>query len=120
MKVFKEFEHLFDFVAVRHRIKIVKPASDTSTNPVILDQFEIRPSTFENFVPFIVYAYSFALSINHLFFEAQTFSEFSESIYPIATIILNICNYSVLLTNKKRIFKLIDDFEIVIKKRKLI
>lgn len=119
MKVFQEFEHLFDFVAVRNQVEVMKTASNTNTNPDISDQSRINPLTFKHFIPFIVYAYSFAILIIHLFFEAQTFLEFSECIYPIATIILNICNYSVLFANKKRIFKLIDDFETVIQKRKL-
>lgn len=113
MKVFQSYEKLFDFVAVRYRIKVrTIPWSDNFSEIT-----QIHPVAFQNLIPFIAFGYGVILTFCYLFFEAQSFLECSESIYPISTTILNICNYTVLFSNRAKIFKFIDDIEIVIKKR---
>lgn len=113
MRVFQTYEKLFDFVAVRYRIKVRK----TAWSDHFIDRTQIQPVALKNLIPFIAFGYGVILTFCYLFFEAQTFLECSESIYPISTTIVNICNYSVLFSNRAEIFEFIDDIENVIKKR---
>lgn len=54
-----------------------------------------------------------------LLFRAKSFEEYTISFFINTTILLSLLNYIIILCTIKKIFKLIDDLEAIIQKRKL-
>lgn len=57
-------------------------------------------------------------SIIFFLFEAKTFKEYADSFYISATASLKVCTYTVSLWKMPKVFKLIDNFQNFIQKRK--
>lgn len=57
-------------------------------------------------------------SIIFFLFQAKTFKEYADSFYISATASLKVCTYTVSLWKMPKVFKLIDNFENFIQKRK--
>lgn len=75
---------------------------------------------FSNLMVYSTYALGCMLLTAFLFLEAQTFEQYSDAFYPLATIVVGIFNWTIYVRNKSTIFGLIDDFEKSIDSRKII
>lgn len=53
-----------------------------------------------------------------LLLEAQTFQDYSETFYPLFTLLIDSCIISIYLSRKTKIFALIDELENIIEQRK--
>lgn len=73
---------------------------------------------FSNIMVYFSYSVGSMLLTAFLFFEANTFDEYSDAFYPLATIGVGIFNWSVYVRNKNTIFGLIDNFDRMIDTRK--
>lgn len=110
MKIFQAFEKIFTLVAIR--VELPKNPSHINVQPV-----QVHPFGLKNVLPYICFGYGAGVSAAFIFFEARTFQEFSEAFYGLVTMILNICNITVLFCNGAKILELIDKFESSIEKR---
>lgn len=122
MKFFRFFEIYLNFAIARKTIIKVKPLTNPKKPKAndfkLSNSVELRPLTASNLLPFFSLGYGFAFTLIFLLYEAKTFQEFSETLYPVVTTLLNIGNLTVLMSNGKRIFELIDRFGDVVENRK--
>lgn len=113
MKFLEKLQELLYFECVRIKIKNF---TDFDGSRVIYK----HPVGFKNFFPLISLSSGFFILIYSLFTdEIQTFQEYSETIYNMATIFLNISVFILTFRERARIFRFIDMFENEIEKRKL-
>lgn len=66
-----------------------------------------------------VYGFGVISLIQFLISEAQTFQDYSESVYPLSTILTDFFVVIIYVWKKEQIFKLVDDLENAIEEREL-
>lgn len=118
MKLFQAFQEIFTLVAIRVKLPKNPPAPNSNTNVLKPVQVHVEPYGLRNLIPQICFGYGAGLTGVFLFVEARTFQELSEAIFGLVTMILNICNFTVLFCNGAKILELIDKFETSIQTRK--
>lgn len=117
MKLFKNFEKLLSFAVAR--AEIAKPNWSVPFEPNLPKSVRTKPFSLKNFMPYIPFGYGVILTLIFLLFKATEFVEYSESFYPFATSLLNLCNVTVLILNGSKFFELINHIERTVEKRKL-
>lgn len=122
MRFFRLLEAYLNFAITRSTSIKVQPFT-TDTNSLENDSkssnsVQLHPFTVGNFIPISCLIVGFLSTAIFLFHGAETFQEYSESLYPVVTTLLNIGNLTVLMSNRKQIFKLIDEFGFVVSDRK--
>lgn len=117
MKIFQKFEQMFAFVAVRAQPP--KPQVKQEADANVTKSAEIQPFGLKQFALCIFFALGLVSTSSHLYFDARTFQECCESIYPVIATMKNLGVYVVLSCNAMRIFELINEFEKVIEMRML-
>lgn len=117
MKLFQNFEKLLSFAVAR--AEVANTNGVVPFKPILPKSVETKPFSLNNFIPYIPFGYGVMLTLIFLLFIAEEFVEYSESFYPFATSLLNLCNITVLILNGSKIFELINHIESTVEKRKL-
>lgn len=104
MKVLQTLEKVFTFVIIRDN------TSDSGRK--YLHLFHKILATFNFFV-------GPAFLILFIYFDAKTFEEYTEVIYPLATLLANTVCFVACILNKSTTFRMIDELGDVIETRKL-
>lgn len=118
MKLFQAFEKIFTLVTIRVELPKNPPNPNSKTNVLKPVQVQVQPYGLRNLIPQICFGYGAGSTGVFLFVEARTFQDLSEALYGLVTMILNICNFTVLFCNGAKILELIDKFESSIQTRK--
>lgn len=109
MKIFVRFQKVLSFAI--SRVPSSGSVSDAKSSGV---RFGIL-----NLVPWFSLGSGILQSAIFILFEAETFREYSECMYPLVTTMVNFGNLSVLVWKAVDIFKLIDRFESTFESRKI-
>lgn len=112
MKAFERYEEVLAFAIARVKTVKVSTTSVSDANVSIphLTSIQVKFGV-KNLVPWSAFATGFLISVGFILFQAETFQEYSECMYPLVTTLLNLGNFAVLVLQGGNIFKLIDQFE---------
>lgn len=120
MKTFERFEAVFAFAVARAKLAKTLPTSHSDVDPPVPDSKSVPIHfTIENLVPWLSFAFGIILSTVFILFEAETFQDYTECLYPLVTTMVNFGHFTALAWNGAHIFQLIDSFESMIESRKL-
>lgn len=112
MKILVIYQTLLAFAFVRIKSCDVSELGKS----VVVNKY---PFGIKSSFPAIVYASAFILlTCTFCSEEVETYQEYTATIYPMATITINLFNFMFIFWKRKKIFEFIDRFELEIKRRK--
>lgn len=116
MKIFRIYQKLLAFAIIRD--KLINSRLATAQNVKNLAQnYSLNLQTP---LPWIAFVLIFIFTVCYLYFEANTFKQYSDAFYMLVTSIGNACAFMILVWKRCKIYELIDRFEKAIETRKLI